>query len=76
MLGAGGTITATNIAVGSPTTFNTVASGPSAFTIWNDHEIVIAGSAATLNLQGGTVNTLAIVPVESGGFQLINIQRC
>jgi len=33
-------------------------------------------SAATLNLQRGTVNTLAIVPVESGGFQLINIQRC
>jgi hypothetical protein len=42
----------------------------------NDHEIVIAGSAATLNLQGGTVDTLAIVPVESGGFQLIDIQRC
>ncbi len=75
-IGAGGTITATDIAVGSPTTFNTVASGPNAFTILNDHEIVIVGSAATLNLQGGNVNTIAIVPIESGGFQLINIQRC
>jgi hypothetical protein len=75
-IGAGGTITAIDIAVGSPTTFNIVASGANAFTILNDHEIVIAGSAATLNLQGGTVNTVAIVPIESGGFQLINIQRC
>jgi hypothetical protein len=50
---------------------------PNAFTILNGHDIVIAGSAATLNLQGGTVNTLAIVPnTASGGFQLINIPRC
>ena len=34
-IGAGGTITAIDIAVGSPTTFNTVASGPNAFTILN-----------------------------------------
>jgi len=76
VLGASGTITATDIAVGSPTTFNTVASGSNAFTILDGHDIVIEGSAATLNLQGGTVNTVAIVPIESGGFQLINIQRC
>ena len=76
VLGAGGTMIATNIAVGSPTTFNTVASGSNAFTILNGHDIVVSGNAATLNLQGGSVNTLAIVPNTSGGFQLINLPRC
>ncbi len=73
---AGGTLTVTNFAVGAPTTFNTVASGANAFTILNGHDIVVSGSAATLTLQGGTVNTLAIVPNTSGGFQLINLPRC
>ena len=76
VLGAGGTLTATDIAVGAPTTFNTVASGSNAFTILNGHDIVVSGNAATLNLQGGTVNTLSIVPNASGGFQLINLPRC
>jgi hypothetical protein len=71
------TVTATNIAVGSPTPFNTVTSGSNAFTILNGHDIAISGSAATLNLQAGTVNTIAIVPdPTSGGFRLINIPRC
>jgi hypothetical protein len=52
VLGSGGTLTATNIEVGSPTTFNTVASGSNAFTILNGHNIVISGSAATLQLAG------------------------
>ncbi len=76
VLGSGGTLTVTNFAVGAPTTFNTVASGANAFTILNGHDIVVSGSAATLTLQGGTVNTLAIVPNTSGGFQLINLPRC
>ena len=76
MIGAVGTLTATNIAVGSPTTFNTVTSGSNAFTILNGHAIVISGSAANAQLAGGTVNTLAIVPNTSGGFQLINLPRC
>jgi len=76
VLGAGGTMIATDIAVGSPTTFNTVTSGSNAFTILNGHDIVISGSAATLNLSGGSVNTLAIVPNTSDGFQLINLPRC
>ena len=76
VLGAGGTMIATDIAVGSPTTFNTMASGSNAFTILNGHDIVVSGNAATLNLQGGSVNTLAIVPNTSGGFQLINLPRC
>jgi hypothetical protein len=75
-LGAGGTLTANNIGVGSPTTFNTLASGSNAFTILNGHDIAISGSAATLNSQGGTVNTIAIVPNTSGSFQLINLPRC
>jgi len=76
VLGAGGTLTATDIAVGSPTTFSTVASGSNAFTILHGHDIVVAGNAATLNLQGSSVNTLAIVPTASGGFELINLPRC
>jgi hypothetical protein len=76
VIGAGGTLTATDIAVGAPTIFNAVTSGSNAFTILNGHDIVISGSAATLNLQAGTVNTIAIVPDTSGGFQLINLPRC
>jgi hypothetical protein len=76
-LGSGTTVVATNIAVGSPTTLSTAASGSNAFTILQGHNTVISGSAATLNLQAGTVNTLAIVSnTASGGFQLINIPRC
>ena len=75
-LGNGGTLAATNIAVGAPTAFSTVTSGSNTFTILNGHDIVVSGSAATLNLRGGTVNTLAIVPNTSGGFQLINLPRC
>ena len=46
------------------------------FTILNGHDIVISGSAATLSLQAGTVNTIAIVPNPSGGFQLTILPRC
>ena len=76
VIGAGGTLTASNIVVGSPTTFNTMTSGSNAFTILNGHDIVISGNAATLDLQGGSVNTVAIVPNTSDGFQLINLLRC
>lgn len=76
VLGAGGTLLSSNIAVGTPTTFTTVPSGASQFTILNGHDTVISGSAAALNLQVGSVNTVAIVPTASGGFQLINLTRC
>lgn len=77
VLGNGGTLTASNIALGTPTTFNAVTSGSREFTILNGHDVAISGSAATLNLQAGSVNTVAIVPdVASGGFRLINIPRC
>lgn len=76
VLGQGHTLVQSSIAVGSPTTFNAVTSGANVYTILKAHETVISGGAATLNLQPGTVNTVAIVPTTSGGFQLINIQRC
>lgn len=70
---------AINIATGAPTAFTNVTSGSNAFTVLKipGHEIVVSGTAATFNMQGGTINTLAIVPnTTSGGFQLVNLQRC
>ena len=76
-LGSGPTtVVGTQLAVGSPTTFSAVTGGSSTFTILQGHSTVISGGAATLNLQAGTVNTVAIVPNPSGGFQLINIPGC
>lgn len=72
-----GTPTANSIAFGTPTSFNTVTSGTNTFTITNGGTSVITGSAGQLNLQAGTVNTIAVIPnTTSGGFQLINITRC
>jgi hypothetical protein len=76
VLGQGHTFLEGNIEVGSPTTFNAVTSGSTVYTILKGHETAISGSAATLNLIAGTVNTVAIVPNTSDGFQLVNIPRC
>jgi hypothetical protein len=40
------------------------------------HVVAVEGSAGTLELQDGSINTLAIVQNASGGFQLINLERC
>jgi len=69
-------VVATDIAVGSPTAFSSATGGSNAFTVLTNHDVVITGNPATLNLQAGTVNTIAITPNSSGGFQLINIPRC
>jgi hypothetical protein len=76
--GAGGTLAGNNIELGVPTTFTTVASGSNAFSVLKNHEVppAISGTPGTLNFQGGSVNTLAIIPSASGGFQLINLSRC
>jgi hypothetical protein len=74
-LGADGTVFASNIVVGAPTSFSIVTSGSNAFTILQGHTTIISGSDATFNLQAGCISTIAIVPT-SGGFQLINIPRC
>jgi hypothetical protein len=70
------TVFATNLALGVPTEFKTVSSGSNPFTILQGHDIAISGSPATFTLQGGSVNTIAIVPNTSGDFQLISIPRC
>ena len=74
--GAGGTLAGNNIAVGAPTAFTTVTSGSNAFSVLRNHEVELTGGPATLNLQGGSVNTLAIVQNASGNLQLINLPRC
>lgn len=76
--GSGGVLHATNPAVGEPTTFTTLASGSTAFSVLWNHELppAISGTSGTLNLPAGSVNTVAIVPNTSGGFQLINLPRC
>jgi hypothetical protein len=77
VLGQGHTLVQGSIAVGAPTAFNAVASGSNVYTILKAHETVISGSAATLILQAGTVNTVAIVSnAASNGFQLVNIPGC
>ena len=74
------TLFATDIAVGAPTTFGTVSSGSNSFSILAPgHEIVISGgTAGTLDLSPGTINTIAIVPNTSSGtgYRLVNLPRC
>ena len=72
----GGPMVHSNIAPGVATTFEIVSSGANAYTITRGHQTVISGSDATIDLSAGTINTMAIVPNTSGGFQLINIPRC
>jgi hypothetical protein len=75
-IGAGGTLTATHIAVGLPTPFDTVTRGSNAFTILNSHDTVISGTEPTLNFPDGSVNTIAIVSeYHVGRFPLINLPR-
>jgi hypothetical protein len=74
--GAGGTLAGNNIAVGAPTAFTTVSSGSNAFSVLRNHEVALTGGPATVNVQGGSVNTLAIVQNASGGLQLVNLPRC
>ncbi len=74
---SGTTTVASTLALGSPTTFTTVTSGSNAYTVLSGQNTAISGSAGTLNLQAGSVNTIAIVPgTTAGSFQLINIPRC
>jgi hypothetical protein len=70
-----GTIIQVNLLVGAPTDFRTVTSGANAFTFLIGHQLETL-SDATVNVQAGTVNTIAIVPKTSGGYELITIPRC
>jgi hypothetical protein len=71
------TTVASNLGLGASSPFTTVASGSNAYTVVNGGNTVVSGSAGTLNLQAGTVNTIAIVPgAAAGTFQLMTIPRC
>lgn len=74
----GTTVHATNLELGVTSAFATVPSGNAAFSILQDQQVVISGTPATLNLQAGTVNTVAIVHngAMGSGFRLINLPRC
>ena len=70
-----GTVIAIDAIVGSPTPWQAKTIGANAFTVLVGH-LLETRTDATLDLQAGTVNTIAIVPNTSDGFQLINIPRC
>lgn len=74
----GNTVHATNLAEGAASAFATLPSGNTAFSISQGQQVVLSGSAATLNLQSGTVNTVAIVHngAMGAGFKLVNLLRC
>ena len=75
---ASGTVVQDNIGFRGATPFSTVTSGSNAYTIMQGSETVVSGNAATLNLQGGTVNTVVIIRSLSGGndTQLITVPSC
>jgi hypothetical protein len=64
-----------SLLVGSPSKFRPVASGTTSFTTIIGHAMETVNTNP-VNLQAGTVNTIAIVPNPSGGHQLIVIPRC
>ena len=70
------TVVQTGVAFRSATPFSIVTSGSNAYSIMYNHQAAISGSAATLNLQGGSVNTVVIVRTLSGNFELINVPSC
>jgi hypothetical protein len=71
------TVVQTDITFRGATPFSTVTSGANAYTIMYNHEPVISGNNATLNLQGGTVNTVVIVrDPNTDTFQLRTVPSC
>jgi hypothetical protein len=70
-----GAVVAPGVLVGTPSEFKIMASGPITFSFLIGHQIETLESNA-VTLQAGTVNTFAIVPKTSGGYQLINIPQC
>jgi hypothetical protein len=71
------TVVQSNIGFRAATPFSSVTSGSNAYTIMYGQEVGISGSDATLNLQGGTVNTIVIVrnPL-TGNFNLVRVPSC
>lgn len=76
-LGVDGSSLALNVAVGAPTPYTTVSSGSNVFSVLQGHTTVIAGSDGILNLQAGSVNTIAIIPAATpGGYRLVHVPSC
>ena len=71
------TIVQTDIAFRGATPFSNVTSGANAYTIMYNHEPIISGTDATLNLQAGTVNTVVIVrDPATNSFRLVSVPSC
>jgi hypothetical protein len=70
------TVVQSNIAFRSATPFSSVTSGANAYSIMYNDEDAISGNDATLNLQGGTVNTVVIIRNLSDNYRLISIPSC
>ena len=70
------TVVQNGLAFRAATPFSTVASGSHAYSIMANNAPAVTGAGATLDLQGGTVNTVVIVRGLAGDFELINVQRC
>jgi hypothetical protein len=73
----GTTVVQTNLAFRGASPFSTVTSGFNVYTIRANNQAVISGNDATLNLQGGTINTVVIVrDVDTNNFRLVNVPSC
>ena len=67
---------ATNIPFGIASAYTVVPSGTSTFSALQIPGATTAVPGSTFTLQGGSVNTIALVRNASGDFQLINLPRC
>jgi hypothetical protein len=70
-----GSLFAASLLVGSPSEFKLMTSGTTSFSVIIGHQVETL-STVPVTLQGGSVNTIAIVANPAGGHQLINIPRC
>lgn len=68
---------ALNIPFGGISTFSLVPSGATTFSVLQvpGHNIIMDGTSSA-TLQGGSVNTMALVLNASGGLQLMHLPRC
>jgi len=67
---------ALNMPFGIPSAYTSVTSGASTFSALQTPGATTAVPGSTFTLQGGSVNTIALVRNASGDFQLINLPRC
>ena len=71
------TIVQTDIAFRAASQFSAVTSGSNAYTILYNHDPVISGNDATLNLQAGTITTVVIVrDPATNNFRLVSVPSC